>query len=116
MRPNLKADDFMLANDILPGLRSVRTLHLHGGFDHADSWPMLLNALCHMPLIEDLSLRRETFVGPPLIRISSELELPRLRRLSLSGGMGGEEDDTTSQFRPPPQLCAHGLETYSHSY
>jgi hypothetical protein len=104
IRPNLKADDFMLANEILPWLRSVRILHLHGGFDHADSWPMLLNAICHMPLIEDLSLSRETFVGPSLIRVSSELELPCLRRLSLSGAMGGEEDDTTSQFQPPPSF------------
>jgi F-box-like len=104
IRPNPKADDFLLANETLPWLRNVRTLHLHGGFDRADSWPMLLNAICHMPLIEDLSLSRETFVGPSLIRIGSELELPRLRRLSLSGAMGGEENNTTSQFQPLPSF------------
>lgn len=104
IRPDLKADDFLLANAILPWLRNVRILHLHGGFDHADSWPMLFNAICHMPLIEDLSLSRETFVGPSLIRISSELELRRLRRLSLSGAMGGEENSTTSQFQPLPSF------------
>ena len=107
---------------------ATRTLHVHGGFEHRETWMILRNALRNMPSMQSMVLSREGAGGPPLVQMSDDLNLPDLHSLSLHGPSdgffdppkAGEREDpwprSKSEFVPPHRKFTSSVKILSFMY
>jgi hypothetical protein len=114
-----EADDYNLANELLPSLPNVGHFTIQGGFDGGCShltWEMLRMAFKHMPFIKNVTFHREGFDGLLVDDIISNVNLPHLEKLSICGaskfsvnyGGEGQDDTLTAVESRRNQVSFHG--------
>lgn len=117
-----RVEDYREGSELLTLLTGLRSLAVHGGFEHLEAWLMLHDPLRNMPALRSMSLSRELDSGPPLIQISNDVDLPNLLELSLSGPSDGflyppyESIKSKSCFVPPHRKFTSPLKKLDFKY
>jgi hypothetical protein len=73
---------------IIPELKNVKYLTVHGGFEPGSknhTWDIIKRCSKHMPRLEQVLLAREAFTGPGFADILQNLQIPMLQELYIHG-------------------------------
>jgi hypothetical protein len=79
-----KPDDYILAGEILSWLPNLTSFSLHGGFGHPQTWPLVKEALQHMPCIASLEFSRD-YWDLHLAPVCDIIQTMQLQSLTLYG-------------------------------
>ncbi|KAJ5623139.1 hypothetical protein N7490_011744 [Penicillium lividum] len=74
--------------EILPELKNVKYITVHGGFEpgsKSHTWDIIQRCSQHMPRLEQVLLSREAFTGPGYADILQNLQIPMLQELHIHG-------------------------------
>lgn len=83
---------------IIPELKNVKYLTVHGGFEpgsKSHTWDIIQRCSKHMPRLEQVLLAREAFTGPGFADILQNLQIPMLQELYIHGSSESNTDTSS---------------------
>ncbi|KAJ5639484.1 uncharacterized protein N7484_007346 [Penicillium longicatenatum] len=91
---------------IIPELKNVKYLTVHGGFEPGSknhTWDIIQRCSKHMPRLEQVLLAREAFTGPGFADILQNLQIPMLQELYIHGSSEPNTDVSGAEVAKPVQ-------------
>ncbi|KAJ5918207.1 hypothetical protein N7454_010582 [Penicillium verhagenii] len=80
---------------IIPELKNVKYLTVHGGFEpgsKSHTWDIIQRCSRYMPRLEQVLLAREAFTGPGFADVLQNLQIPMLQELYIHGSSEANND------------------------
>ncbi|KAJ5549043.1 hypothetical protein N7513_006277 [Penicillium frequentans] len=97
--PTRVKTDSECLDEIIPELKNVKYLTVHGGFEpgsKSHTWDIIQRCSKHMPRLEQVLLAREAFTGPGFTDILQNLQIPMLQELYIHGSSESNTDASSS--------------------